>query len=135
MAQALTIGQLARITGVAAKTIRYYEEIGVLPMPGRTVSGYRQYDESGVERLRFISRARSLGLPLQQLRMLATGLDGGPRTSLRPRLLELVDEQLSAVRRQIADLEVLRERLERVAHRMSRPGRRRQRGSCRCLDR
>ena len=135
MAQALTIGQLARITGVAAKTIRYYEEIGVLPIPGRTVSGYRQYDESGVERLRFISRARSLGLPLQQLRMLATGLDGGPRTPLRPRLLELVDEQLSAVRRQIADLEVLRERLERVAHRMSRPGRRRQRGSCRCLDR
>ena len=64
MAHALAIGQVARTTGVAAKTIRYYEQIGVLPTAGRPSSGYRQYDQSDIERLRFISRARSLGLPL-----------------------------------------------------------------------
>ena len=53
MAQALTIGQVAKSTGVAAKTIRYYEQIGVLPTPSRTASGYRQYGQPGVQRLRF----------------------------------------------------------------------------------
>ncbi len=43
MAQPLTIGQLARATGVPAKTIRYYEQVGVLPAPGRSAAGYRQY--------------------------------------------------------------------------------------------
>ena len=68
MAHALTIGQLAKATGVAAKTIRYYEEIGVLPTPSRTAAGYRRYDQSGVHRLHFIRRARSLGLPLRDVK-------------------------------------------------------------------
>ena len=65
MAHGLTIGQVAKTSGVAAKTIRYYEQIGVLPTPSRAASGYRLYDQPGVERLRFIRRARSLGLLLQ----------------------------------------------------------------------
>ncbi len=134
MAPTLTIGQVARSTGVAAKTIRYYEVIGVLPAPGRTPSGYRQYDESAVERLRFIGRARSLGLPLQRLRMLTTALNGGPRATLRPRLFALVRDQLSAVQHQIAELELLRQQLERVSDRMRRAGRCRSDGACHCLD-
>jgi DNA-binding transcriptional MerR regulator len=51
MAPSLTIGQVAQSSGVAAKTIRYYEQIGVLPAPSRAASGYRLYDQSGVERL------------------------------------------------------------------------------------
>ena len=78
MAHALTIGQLAKATGVAAKTIRFYEQIGVLPTPNRTAAGYRQYDQSGVQRLRFIRRARSLGLPLRDVKTVIVGLDGGP---------------------------------------------------------
>lgn len=94
MGHALTIGQVAKTTGVSAKTIRYYEQIGVLPAPSRTSSGYRQYDKLAVERLRFISRARSLGLPLRKLKKLTTALDGGPAATLRPRLRVLVHEQL-----------------------------------------
>jgi len=60
MARSLTIGQVAKTSGVAAKTIRYYEQIGVLPSPSRAASGYRFYDQPGVERLRFIRRARFL---------------------------------------------------------------------------
>ena len=134
MADSLTIGEVARTTGVATKTIRYYEEIGVLPIPERTASGYRQYDDPAVERLRFISRARSLGLPLQQLRILASAFDREPRTALRPRLLRLVQEQLSAGRQQIADLEALRRQLEQVASRMLTSAPTRTTGACRCLE-
>ncbi len=134
MGQTVSIGQIAKTTGVAAKTIRYYEQIGVLPLPGRTVSGYRQYDESAVERLRFISRARSLGLPLQRLRMLTSTLNGAPRAKLRPQLLALVHEQLAAVQHRIAELESLRQQLERVSRRMVTSVGQRHTGTCRCLE-
>ena len=133
MAQALTIGQLAQATGVSAKTIRYYEQIGVLPTPSRTAAGYRQYDQPGLQRLRFIRRARSLGLPLQDLKALTITLDGGPRPALRPRLLALVREQLSAVQRQSAELQLLQQQLEQVLHRLLTSPRERHAEGCRCL--
>src|SRR5918996_1787499 len=134
MGQALTIGNVARVTGVTAKTIRYYEAIGVVPVPGRTSAGYRRYQQPDIERLRFVSRARSLGLPLDRLRMLASALDGDSPAPLPPRLLRLVREQLAAVRRQMGELERLRQQLERVSHRMRRRNQRRRVGPCRCLD-
>ena len=94
MADRLTIGQVAKTSGVGTKTIRYYEQIGVLPAPSRAASGYRLYDPPGVERLRFIRRARALGLPLQQLKTLTGMLDRCPRPEFRPRLRVLVRAQL-----------------------------------------
>jgi DNA-binding transcriptional MerR regulator len=134
MAQSVTIGHVAKVTGVAAKTIRYYEEIGVLPAPTRTASGYRQYDEPGVQRVRFIRRARTLGLPLRNLKMLTAMLNGGPRPALRPRLLALVREQLSAVRDQIAGLRLLQGELEQVLRRPLAPAHERRAKGCRCLE-
>jgi DNA-binding transcriptional MerR regulator len=93
MVPSLTISQVAKTSGVAAKTIRYYEEIGVLPAPSRAASGYRLYDQPGVERLRFIRRARSLGLPLQQLKILMGTLSSDPHLPFRPRLHGVVDVQ------------------------------------------
>ena len=66
MAQALTVGQLAHLTGVPAKTIRYYEQVGILPSPSRSATGYRQYAQRDVHRLLFIRRARALGLSLSK---------------------------------------------------------------------
>lgn len=132
MPPSLSIGQIARATGVAAKTIRYYEQVGVLPAAGRTASGYRRYDQAGVERIHFIRRARSLGLPLEQLKTLSSALDGGSR--LRPRLLALVREQLADVRHRIAELEVVGRQLEAVSIRMAKAARRRRNGACRCLE-
>jgi MerR family copper efflux transcriptional regulator len=134
MGQTVTIGHVAKVTGVAAKTIRYYEEIGVLPVPTRTASGYRQYDEPGVQRVRFIRRARTLGLPLRDLRMLTAMLNGRPRPALRPRLLALVREQLSAVRDQIAGLQFLQGELEQVLRRPLAPAHERRAKGCRCLE-
>src|SRR3989442_15013210 len=102
MAPSLTIGQVAKTSGVDAKTIRYYEQIGVLPAPSRAASGYRLYDQPGVERLRFIRRARSLGLPLQQLKTLMSTLNGGAHPSLHPHLRSLVCAPLAAETYQIA---------------------------------
>jgi MerR family transcriptional regulator, copper efflux regulator len=131
---ALTIGEVAKASGVAAKTIRYYEQIGVLPAPSRGASGYRLYDRPGVERLQFIRQARSLGLPLRQLKTLMATLDGGPSPALRSRLRALVGGHLDAVTKQIAELELLRQQLERVLHRMRIPVPRRAAGACRCLE-
>jgi hypothetical protein len=73
MERLLTIGQLAQATGVSAKTIRYYEQVGVLPMPSRSASGYRQYGRGDVHRLLFVRRARALGLSLATLKALGGG--------------------------------------------------------------
>jgi DNA-binding transcriptional MerR regulator len=134
MAEIFTVGQVAKATGVAAKTIRFYEEIGVLPAPSRTVSGYRQYDEPAVQRLRFIRRARALGLPLRALKTLTSTLNAGPRPALRPRLLGLVRAQLSAVKQRIADLHLLEHELEQVLRRPLAPARERRAQGCRCLE-
>ncbi len=133
MTPALTIGQLAKATGVAAKTIRYYEQIGVLPAPGRSAARYRQYDQSGVQRLRFIRRARSLSVPLREIKTLVTALDAG-RPGMRPRLRVLVRQQLLAVERQSGELRLLQRQLEQVLHRLLVSPRRRDKDGCRCLD-
>jgi MerR family transcriptional regulator, copper efflux regulator len=134
MAPGLRIGHVAKTTGVAAKTIRYYEAVGVLPAVPRTASGYRAYDPSAVERLRFIARARSLGLPLRRLRTLMRVLVGMPTMPLRPTLLPLVEEHLVAVERRIAELEALRRELQDVSRRMRTARPRRHNGACRCLE-
>lgn len=134
MEKDLTISQLARTSGVAAKTIRYYEQVGVLPKPRRTAAGYRQYDQAGVQRLRFVRRARSLGLPLRDVKALIVTVDAGSRLALRPRLRALVRRQLGAVRHQSIELRLLQRQLEQVLHRLLTTPRGQHRDGCRCLE-
>ena len=100
MEPSLRVGQLAEATRVPAKTIRYYERVGVLPAPSRSPAGYREYDRRDIHRLLFIRRARFLGVPLAQLRDLTAGLQGAGCATMRPRLQRLVTEQLGAVQQQ-----------------------------------
>jgi MerR family copper efflux transcriptional regulator len=134
MARLLTIGRVARTTGVPAKTIRYYESLGVLPRPARTAAGYRHYTEQAVQRLAFVRRARALGLPPASLKALVATLDGDQRALVRPRLTALVREQLSAVQRQITDLRHLRAELRRVLQRVLTAPREDHAHGCRCLE-
>jgi DNA-binding transcriptional MerR regulator len=131
---ALTIGQVARTTGVAAKRLRYYEQVGVLPPPGRTAAGYRQYTEQDVQRVVFIRRARALGLSLHHLKALTAALNGGPRAAIRPRLLELLRAHRSTVRRRITELRLLQRQLERLVSRLQASSPARPAGGCRCLE-
>lgn len=64
----MKIHELSKITGVSAKTIRYYEEIGLLPPPARAENNYRRYSEQDVERLRLVAGARRLDLSLEEIR-------------------------------------------------------------------
>ena len=133
MGQALTIGRLAQTTGVPAKTIRYYEAVGVLPAPARSRSGYRLYTERGVDRVLFVRRARALGLSLEQLQTLTAALDGrGP--AVRPHLMKLVRAQLSAVQHRQAELQLLEAELGRLLRRLRAPGRKDRSTSCTCLE-
>ena len=66
----MNIGEAAKTTGVPAKMIRYYESIGLLPLPSRTVGGYRSYDEEALHRLRFVRRARDFGFSMKQIKAL-----------------------------------------------------------------
>ena len=66
----LMIGQLARRAEVGVETVRFYEREGLLEEPARRPSGYRQYDEGVVDRLRFIRRAKQLGFTLKEIREL-----------------------------------------------------------------
>lgn len=63
----MRIGELAEATGVAPKTIRYYESIGLLPDPDRRPSGYRDYDRGDIRRLEFVAKAKALGFSLQEI--------------------------------------------------------------------
>jgi len=134
MAPSLSIGQLASATGLAVKTIRYYEQIGVLPAPRRSAAGYRQYEGRDVHRTLFIRRARALGLPLGSLRTLTSDLNSRPSQTLRRRLYQVVTEHLRAVREQIADSRVLEQQLEQLLQRLRTTTSAKHSEACHCLD-
>ncbi|MEJ7873040.1 MAG: MerR family DNA-binding transcriptional regulator, partial [Rubrobacteraceae bacterium] len=67
---ALKIGEVARLVGMPAKTLRYYEDIGLLSPAGRTDSGYRIYGWRELEQIEFVRRAKLMGLTLDQIRSL-----------------------------------------------------------------
>jgi Cu(I)-responsive transcriptional regulator len=63
----MNIGDAAKLSGVSAKMIRYYEEVGLIRAPARNQNGYRSYDKSNIHELKFIRRARDLGFTVEQI--------------------------------------------------------------------
>ena len=80
----LTIGSLGKKTGTKVQTVRYYEQIGLMPEPGRTEGGQRRYGDAEVDRLSFIRHARQLGFPLEAIRELLDLSDNPDRSFHRP---------------------------------------------------
>lgn len=106
------IHELAQASGVSAKTIRYYESIGLLPDPPRAENNYRQYPPDTVERLRFIVSARSLDFSLTDIAEFLSARDEG--TLPCKRVLDSIDGRIAELDRRIADLLALRDNLSRV---------------------
>ncbi len=110
-----TIGQVARRTGLPAKTIRYYEEIGLVPSPTRAPNGYRMYDERSVQLLRFVKRARELGFAIEEVTELLALWQRPDRTSAEVRAL--ATEHIRGVELKIAQLEDMRRALVELTER------------------
>ena len=110
----LTIGQLAKLTGVPPKTIRYYEEVGILPPPERSESRYRLYSETDVRRLELIRRARALDMTVPEVGELLEWASSGTCNDFQGRFLEVVRRKLEEVAQRIADLEHLKQDLQRL---------------------
>ena len=102
----MRIGELAAMTGTTTKTLRFYEDAGLLHPEGRTTSGYRQYGADAVARLDFIRRGRAAGLTLAQIREVLDVRDQG-RAPCR-HVEDLLATRLRALDAQLADLRALR---------------------------
>lgn len=111
----MRIGELAAVTGVPAKTIRYYEQIHVLEPPARTPSGYRDYSPDAGNRLAFVRAAQAVGLTLGEIRSIVALRDRGQAPC--GHVLDLITARAADLDRRIAELQRLRSELGRLAER------------------
>ncbi|CQD24482.1 MerR family transcriptional regulator [Mycobacterium lentiflavum] len=106
----MQIGELAKLANTSAKTIRFYEDSGLLPPPARTASGYRDYGPEIVDRLRFIHRGQSAGLTLRKVRQILAIHDRGEVPCGHVR--QVLTTRLDQVRAQVAELVALESHLQ-----------------------
>jgi DNA-binding transcriptional MerR regulator len=107
----LRIGELARRTGTNAPTVRYYEQIGLLPTASRRDGGQRCYSEEDVRRLTFIRRCRDFGFSIEQVRALAALVQDRERSCLEAR--DLAQSHLAALRAKLDELKALEQAIAR----------------------
>lgn len=105
----LLIGDVAKRAGVTPKTVRYYEELGLIRPAGRTFSRYRFYDDHVVERLKFIRACQALTLSLNQIAGVLAAHDSGQHAGDRMRAI--IADHATAIDRQISALTSLRQEL------------------------
>lgn len=109
----MVIGEAARASGVSAKMLRYYESIGLIPAAGRTEAGYRTYGPRDVETLRFIRRARDLGLSMERIKLLVGLWHDRQRPSREVKRIAL--EHVAELRGKIAELTAMCDTLNGLA--------------------
>ena len=109
----MNIGEAAEQSGLPAKTIRYYEDIGLLKAPRQT-NGYRDYGDYEVHKLRFLARSRSLGFSIDDCRSLLSLYEDRDRASADVRAL--AEARLAEVAGKIRELESMRKTLRRLVH-------------------
>jgi MerR family transcriptional regulator, copper efflux regulator len=112
---AVRIGELAQAVALPTKTIRYYEEIGLLPEPDRRPNGYRAYDDSACERLRFVKAAQAVGFSLGEIKEIVAFRDRGEQPCAH--VLDLVDRRERDIADRIAALERMQGDLRRLSSR------------------
>ena len=109
----MNIGEAAERSGLPAKTIRYYEEVGLVRPAKRRDNRYRDYDETDVHRLRFVQRARGLGFSVEQCRDLLALYDDKTRASADVKAIAL--EHIAEIDQRLADLAAMRATLAALA--------------------
>lgn len=109
----LSIGQVAREAGVGVETVRFYEREGLLEEPPRRASGYRQYSEQAIRRIRFIKRAQLLGFSLKEIQELLALRVDGPISCQEVR--QRTEAKIAEVERKLVELQRLRLALREIS--------------------
>jgi MerR family transcriptional regulator, copper efflux regulator len=113
------VAELAARAGVAASTVRFYERSGLLSPARRAKNGYRVFDESALEELAFIQRAKGIGMSLEDIAALVAVWPTGSCQSLQTRMRVHLARQISAIREQLAELDTFERQLRTVLNRLS----------------
>jgi Cu(I)-responsive transcriptional regulator len=111
--QTMNIGEAARVSGVSAKMIRHYEDIGLIPKAGRTTSGYRVYSGTDLHVLSFIRQSRNLGFSIDRIRGLLGLWQNKRRTSQKVK--ELALNHLQELDERIFELQEIRQAIAHLA--------------------
>jgi len=115
----LTIGALAKQAGVRIDTVRFYERRGLLPEPSRTAAGYRTYNNTTIDRIQFIRRAKNLGFSLDEIQKLLGLQDsGGAKADVK----QLTRIKLAQIDDKIEDLTRIRKVLDTLSTKCSGTG-------------
>lgn len=109
----MNIGEAAQASGVSAKMVRHYEEIGLIPKARRTVAGYRMYSTADVHTLRFIKQARNLGFPIEQIEKLLALWQDRRRPSRKVK--ELAHAHIRELDERIREMQDMKRTLETLA--------------------
>jgi MerR family copper efflux transcriptional regulator len=109
----MNIGQASAASGVSAKMLRYYESIGLIPRAGRTEAGYRVYTDTDVQTLRFIRRARDLGLSIERIKLLVGLWHDRERSSADVK--RVATEHVAELEAKILELMAMRDTLQELA--------------------
>ncbi len=111
--KSIQIGQLAKNLGITTRTIRYYEEIGLMGPTERLGGGTRTYNRDDVLRLKFILKLKELGISLKEMQELAKNFDINEQSfgTITPKLLEILDTHIGKIDQKIANLASLRKEI------------------------
>ena len=110
-ARLMTVGELARRTGMSAKAIRAFEGLGLIYSAGRSEANYRLFDESAIWCVQVIGSLRSLGLTIKEIQQLAALYLDQPGQPIGPRLAELLDGAEQRIEQRRAELDLVQERI------------------------
>lgn len=115
----LRVSELAGRAGVSPSAVRFYERAGLLSPARRTANGYRVFDESALEELAFVSRAKGIGMSLEDIAALVAARPAGECRSLQARLRGFLAARIGQVRERLADLGAFEAQLQAVLGRLS----------------
>jgi MerR family transcriptional regulator, copper efflux regulator len=107
----MTVGELARRTGMSAKAIRQFEGLGLIYSAGRSEANYRLFDESAIWCVQVIGNLRSLGLTIKEIQQLAAVYLDRPGEPIGPRLAELLDRAERRIEQRRAELDLIQRRI------------------------
>lgn len=117
--QLIPIGEVARMLGVTTRTLRYWEEMGIIEASHRSEGGNRLYTQYMVRRMRFIIKLKELGLTIKEMQDLGAAYGDAKKTeNMIPRLVEILDSHINKIDEKMAKLASLRKEIVDYRYRM-----------------